>query len=83
MQHAVEQGRALLTFDRDFGALAFLGKAACPDGVVLLRFRPADPTEAGELIAHLLQSGEIDIAGQFTVFDRDRIRQRPLPHGDV
>ena len=30
MRHAVEQSRTLLTFDRDFGALAFLGELAWP-----------------------------------------------------
>jgi predicted nuclease of predicted toxin-antitoxin system len=82
LQLAVQQERILLTFDRDFGRLAFLRGADCPPGVVLLRFRPRTPSEAGKLIIDLARNPHIHFAGNFTVLDRERVRQRRLPRNE-
>jgi predicted nuclease of predicted toxin-antitoxin system len=78
---AVRQQRILITFDKDFGSLAFLRGANCPPGVLFLRFQPRTPHEPGEWILHLIGDAKIHLMGNFTVFDRERIRQRRLPRG--
>ena len=42
---AMAEGRVLVTFDRDFGALAFQHGASADAGIVLLRFIPVTPDE--------------------------------------
>ncbi|MFL1462320.1 DUF5615 family PIN-like protein [Roseococcus sp. DSY-14] len=75
LARAVAEGRVLLTFDTDFGALAAQGQAA---GVILLRFRQRPLAEwATHLLAHLRQRG--GWAGHFSVLEDDRLRMRPLP----
>jgi len=48
-------------------------------GIVYFRFDPATPLEPGNLLLELMSSEKINITGKFTVIDRKRIRQRPLP----
>lgn len=43
---AADQGRILLTFDRDYGELVYHHRLPCPPAIVYLRFDPATPTEA-------------------------------------
>ncbi|HEX9023427.1 MAG TPA: DUF5615 family PIN-like protein [Geobacteraceae bacterium] len=76
---ASRQGRILLTFDRDYGELVFLRNLPCPPAIVLLRFDPITPDEAGIMITALLSSNLEQIIGRFIVLDRDHIRARPLP----
>lgn len=78
LAHAVEHVQLLLTFDRDFGELIYRAGATGPVGILHLRFIPADPEEAGRVIRSLLQAQEIELAGRYTVVERDHIRQRPL-----
>lgn len=78
LQQASEQGRILVTFDRDYGELVYLRRLPCPPAIILLRFTPTTPEEAGVIINGLLSSA-VDIDGYFLVLDRDHVRQRPLP----
>jgi hypothetical protein len=50
-----------------------------PTGVLYLRFRPHTPEEPAILLLNLLQTKGLQFGGQFTVIERDQIRQRPLP----
>lgn len=80
MRMAREQGRIIITFDRDYGELVFKHRQPSPAGVIYLRFDPMYPIEAGEVIIDLLLSGMISFLGKFTVISGDgHIRQRPLP----
>jgi predicted nuclease of predicted toxin-antitoxin system len=71
------ENRILLTFDKDFGELAFheVRRQAC--GIILLRFMPTSPVDAAALIAQSL-SARTDWAGYFSVVEPGRVRMRPL-----
>ena len=77
LERARRQGRIVVTFDRDYGELVFRLRRPCPAGVVYLRFDPLWPTEPGELLITAIES--VTLEGRFTVIERDRLRQRPLP----
>lgn len=79
LARARAEGRVLVTFDRDFGELIFRRGEPVPPGVVFLRFIPSHPTDTAEVLALLLAHAEVRLEGMFTVVDRDRVRQRPLP----
>lgn len=81
LARATAEGRVLVTFDRDFGALAFRHGASAPAGIVLLRFIPATPDEPATVLADLLGDPALTFSGKFTVVDRERVRQRSL-HGE-
>ena len=53
-----------------------------PEGVIYLRFVPTSPEEPAEYLLSLLEQPEISIFKVFTVAERDRVRQRPLPDAD-
>lgn len=80
MDIARQEGRIIITFDRDYGELVFKRLIPSPAGIIYLRFEPFYPTEAGELIANLIEISQISFEGKFTVLRNDgHIRQRPLP----
>ncbi len=79
LQLAADEDRLLITFDRDFGALAYATSIDTPPGIVLLRFHPASPTEPGELFLKVFENQEIQLQGKMTVVERRQIRQRQLP----
>ena len=76
---AAKESRLLITFDRDFGALAYRSDLRSPAGTVLLRIVPRTPEEPGFLLLDLIARGELTFESHFTVVDRERVRQRPLP----
>jgi predicted nuclease of predicted toxin-antitoxin system len=77
---ARDQGRILVTFDRDVGELIYVRKVPVPAGVILLRPAPLRPDEAVDRLVGVLQQAEdLSLDRQFTVVTPDRIRQRPLP----
>jgi predicted nuclease of predicted toxin-antitoxin system len=81
LARAVEESRVLLTFDRDFGALAFRSDHPRAYGIVLFRMIPAHPEEPATVLLTLASQPELELQGHFTVVDQDRIRQRPIPRG--
>lgn len=76
---AAREERTVLTFDRDYGRLIYRDKLAAPAGVVYFRFIPADPGEPANHLAKLLGMSGLTLEGKFTVVERGRVRQRPLP----
>jgi hypothetical protein len=74
---AVEQQRLLVTFDKDFGELAFRSGQLTPFGVVLFRIRLPSPRAASRRIVGALES-RTDWAGHFAVIEDARIRMVPL-----
>lgn len=75
---AVSTQRTLLTFDKDFGELAYRRKLPAQCGIVLFRATPQSPEEAASLAVSALQSQK-SWAGHFSVVTRQRIRMRTLP----
>jgi len=72
--------RVLLTFDKDFGALALKHGLPAPAGIVLLRLTPVTPQEPATVLLDLLAESGLTLPGNFTVVDREHVRQRPLQH---
>ena len=77
LELARRRDRIVITFDRDYGELVFKLNKPRPVGVIYLRFDPLWPTEAGEILAGLI--GDVPLEHYFTVVERNRLRQRPLP----
>jgi len=73
----VSTSRTLLTFDKDFGELAFRRRLASPCGIVLFRITPQSPEEVASLALSAIQSQQ-SWAGHFSVVTRQRIRMRSL-----
>jgi predicted nuclease of predicted toxin-antitoxin system len=82
LERAVREARILLTFDRDYGGLLYQRGLSAPGGVVYFRFVPSSLEESAEYLLALLERPELSLLGMFTVAERDRIRQRPLPGTD-
>ncbi len=75
---AQRETRVLLTFDKDFGELAWRRRLPATSGVVLFRISVPSPASVGEALTAILSSRE-DWTGHFAVVERGRIRMRPLP----
>jgi hypothetical protein len=50
-----------------------------PPGIVYFRFDPSPPEEPADLLLALLEHADFSVSGVLTDFERDRVRQRPLP----
>ena len=70
--------RILLTFDKDFGELAFRAGLPATAGIILLRFPPVSSAHVTRLVVAALDQ-RADWAGHFSVVERHRIRMRRLP----
>lgn len=77
MERAQNEERALLTFDKDFGELAFRRGLAASFGVILLRFQLTSPSHIALIISSVLE-GRGDWSGHFSVVEDARIRMTPL-----
>jgi predicted nuclease of predicted toxin-antitoxin system len=67
----------LLTFDKDFGELAFRSKLPASIGIILFRVRGKSGLEIARKVAHVIASRD-DWAGHFSVVEEHRIRIRDL-----
>jgi predicted nuclease of predicted toxin-antitoxin system len=77
LQLAHEEGRLLLTEDKDFGDLVFRARMRVP-GVVLLRLAPQHGSiRWPRLSAAIVQFGE-GLFGRYVVIEEKRFRSRPL-----
>jgi predicted nuclease of predicted toxin-antitoxin system len=74
---AEREGRILLTFDKDFGDIAFGSGLPPTCGIILFRFTPRDPDDAVAVILTAIALRQ-DWAGRFAVVERDRLRVRRL-----
>ena len=74
---AVREERILLTFDKDFGELAWRGGLPKSAGIVLFRLLMPTAVEAGAVLAARI-SERNDWAGHFSVIEPGRVRMRPL-----
>ncbi|MBI5876807.1 MAG: DUF5615 family PIN-like protein [Chloroflexi bacterium] len=78
LARAVSDGRILLTFDKDFGELAFKAGLPAACDVILFRISAPSPTHVARITVAALASRE-DWAGHFAVVENTRIRVRTLP----
>jgi len=81
LARAVAEDRVLLTFDKDFGELAYGAGLPAHSGVVLFRFRPVSPAFVVERVLRALES-RADWARHFSVVEEGRVRMAPLPSSD-
>lgn len=78
MARAQEEGRILLTEDKDFGDLVFRRGHSVP-AIVLLRIDPAmRERKRVRLDAAVSRFGE-HLFGRYTIVEEGRFRSRPLP----
>jgi predicted nuclease of predicted toxin-antitoxin system len=77
LARAMNDQRILLTFDEDFGDLAFQSGLPATCGIVLFRLRASSSAALAALAATALGLRS-DWAGQFSVVETSRIRMRPL-----
>lgn len=75
LSRALESGAVILTFDMDFGELAWRMKPTGNFGVLLFRLPMPRAAEAGEALARLVLSRD-DWAGHFSVVEPGRLRMR-------
>lgn len=78
LDRAARENRLVVTFDKDFGELAFLRGRPAEAGVVLFRLAPLSPAYLVELVVRVLESRS-DWAGHFAVVEETRVRMTPLP----
>ena len=75
---AQREGRVLLTFDKDFGELAYSAGLSADCGVILFRLPMPRSDDAGVRLANLV-GGRDDWASRFSVIEPGRVRMRELP----
>ena|SRR5216683_5067308 len=73
---AVQEGRILLTFDRDYGKLIYRRGLAAPVGIVYFRCVPTTPSQPAEVVLDLAQV--VNFENRYTVVEPHQIRQRLL-----
>ena len=78
LARGLEDARVLLTFDKDFGELAWRSGLPANCGIVLFRLPALGPVGVGKIIADVLMSRD-DWPGHFSVVEPGRIRVRVLP----
>lgn len=75
---ASAEERLVLTFDKDFGELAFHHRLPASSGIVLFRIAPL-PGSAFAAFAGDVPGARTNWAGHFTVIEEHRIRMTALP----
>ncbi len=78
LSRAIAEGRILLTFDKDFGELAWRKRLPAGCGIVLFRMPMPAAQAAGNVLAAII-AGRTDWAGHFSVVEPHRIRMRAIP----
>lgn len=78
LERATNESRILITFDKDFGALAFRSGLAAPSGIVLFRIPATSPSKVAQTSVSVLER-RADWAGHFSVVEPGGLRMRPLP----
>lgn len=78
LARAQSDDRVLLTFDKDFGELAFRAGLPASCGVVLFRISSPSPAQMIRVTIAALES-RTDWAGHFAVVEDDQIRLTLIP----
>jgi predicted nuclease of predicted toxin-antitoxin system len=77
-ERAQNEGRILITFDKNFSELAFRYGLPASCGVILFRISTPSPEHVARLALAALQQRD-DWEGHFSVVEDNRIRMSPLP----
>jgi predicted nuclease of predicted toxin-antitoxin system len=75
---ARQENRVLLTFDKDFGELAYHTGISAPSGIILLRISAPGPEAVAGIVTHALEAHP-GWEGAFSVVEDSRGRRRELP----
>ena len=78
LNRAQVENRILISFDKDFGELAYRANLPATSGVILLRISAPSSLSVAQLIVTAL-AGRTDWAGHFAVIEDDRVRMSALP----
>jgi predicted nuclease of predicted toxin-antitoxin system len=74
---AVDEGRILITNDKDFGELVFRSQRS-HDGIILLRLKDDVAATRVRAIQNLVTQYADRLQGSFTVASEDNVRIRPI-----
>ena len=80
LQRAQDDSRLVVTFDKDFGELAFGWGLPAACGVILFRLRMQSPEYVRDRVIQTLAERD-EWTGHLFVVEEFRIRMRPLPAG--
>lgn len=78
IQRAAAEARLLITFDKDFGEMAFRSGLSSPSGVILFRISQDSPSHIARVAVAVLER-PISWAGKFSVVQEGGIRIVSLP----
>jgi len=78
LELAQREERILITFDKDFGELAFHAHLPASCGFILFRISTPSPEDTMRAILASLKA-QTDWTGYFSVVEQDRIRMTRLP----
>lgn len=78
LNRATLSDRLIVTFDKDFGELAFHSHLPVSTGIVLFRTQAPSSAQLAKFVSEVLKSRD-DRFGNFAVVDRFRVRLRSLP----
>ncbi|MBA4379543.1 MAG: hypothetical protein C0393_02455 [Anaerolinea sp.] len=78
LARAQKENRIMITFDKDFGELAFRARLPAASGIILFRVAAPSASHVARLAVAALSSRS-DWAGRFSVIEDQRIRMTPLP----
>ena len=77
LARAVQEGRILITYDRDFSELIFAGAAKQPPAIIYIRYEPENVADVLPRLMPLLDFTKLD--GHMTVIGKRHSRRTPLP----
>ena len=80
LARAIAEHRILLTFDKDFGELAWRIALPADCGIILFRLPMPSAASVGPTLAAIV-AARTDWAGHFSVVEAHRIRMRAVPRG--
>lgn len=80
LQRAQQENRIVVTFDKDFGELAFRSKLAAQSGIILFRVTPKSSEYIAQAAVQAIASRD-NWAGHFSVVEDTRIRMTSLVQG--
>ncbi len=78
LARAQREKRILITFDKDFGELAFRSKLPAASGVILFRVSAPSSQHITQAATQVIASRS-DWSGHFSIVEDRRIRMTPLP----
>ncbi len=77
LERAAEQGRVIITSDKDFGELVFVSRVKCP-GVILIRVALANEADRVEFVQKAFPIAVDRLPGSFITIALSGVRVRPI-----